>query len=171
MNTSRATTSSFSMPSISGVTGRPLFWICALSRSTRALGTGLPLTMATFCAAAGRAAANVAAATAAMRSCFIGGRKRVRVGSGCLDGEGVYAALHEIAQGIIHKAMLRDPGAAGEERGGDPHAEMRAGAGAVRACMARVLEALVDDFDVRRLQLLAQALLERLGRDAGAHSS
>jgi hypothetical protein len=57
---------------ISGVTGRPDLEICVARASMRALGTALPLTMATFWAAAGRAAHRVAAASAARRWCFMG---------------------------------------------------------------------------------------------------
>ena len=55
---SRSTTSSRAWASSSGVDRLALARAaCCISASTRALGTGLPLTMATFCAAPRRAAA------------------------------------------------------------------------------------------------------------------
>src|SRR3954468_17337478 len=109
MKISRAMTSSFSWPCISGVTGRPALASCEASMSTRALGTGLPLTMATFWAATGRAMPRMAAATAVRRTFFMGlaFETKSESGWGALDRQGMdpTVAVDIVAQGIIHKAM------------------------------------------------------------------
>ncbi|MCY1548696.1 hypothetical protein D9M68_848210 [compost metagenome] len=71
MKISRSTTSSFSWARTSSVTGRPDAATCLASTSTRAVGTALPLTMATFCAAAQGAAARRTAAVRADRENFM----------------------------------------------------------------------------------------------------
>jgi hypothetical protein len=70
MKTSRAMTSSLIILSISGATGWPLASIWAFRALTRAMGTALPLTMATFWAEADRAAAPRTAAATMRASCF-----------------------------------------------------------------------------------------------------
>jgi hypothetical protein len=117
MKTSRAITSSFSWSFISGPTGRPALDSWEASASTRAFGTGLPLTTATFCANAGSATHREAAASAARRCFFMGvvplgvERKaiRKRYASRRFDGQRMHAAVQKIAQRIIHKAMPAQP--------------------------------------------------------------
>mmetsp|Transcript_57661 Transcript_57661/g.135734 ORF Transcript_57661/g.135734 Transcript_57661/m.135734 type:complete len:205 (+) Transcript_57661:1284-1898(+) len=76
MKISRRTTSSLTWASSSGERCCwPLLVTCWIRVSTRALGTGLPLTVAMFCAtaAAGSRAETVAATTAASANFFMGG--------------------------------------------------------------------------------------------------
>src|SRR5438105_3015163 len=176
MKTSRAITSCLIWSCISGGTGRPARCSCDTSASTRALGTGLPLTIAMFWAEAGRVRPNVAAAIAAMRKCFMtevpkGVTADVPKGSDDLDGQRVQAARGEFPERIIHKPVLRHFGQAGESRRRNPHPEMSAGTGAVGAGVARVLPAFVEHFERRGREDLLQALVQRLRRDAGAHGS
>src|SRR4051812_28006103 len=153
MKISRAITSSFSWPCISGPTGRPALDSCAASMSTRALGTGLPLTIATFCAATGRAMPTMAAATAVRRTFFMGFALETdsESGWGALDRQSMdpTVAVDIVAQGIIHKAVAGHPRAAGEQGRGNPYAEMRAGARAVLARVAKVLGAFVHYLQAR----------------------
>jgi hypothetical protein len=112
---------------ISGVTGRPALASCCCSRaSMRALGTGLPLTMATFWAAAGRAAHRVAAAVPRQEDLFHGGsllRVERKRDSGGFDGQRMQAA-HRCNRAGHHTQGGAAPPSGGRRKGrGDAHAE------------------------------------------------
>src|SRR3982751_2047992 len=116
--------------------------------STRAFGTGLPLTTATFCAWTAMDARPAAASTmlAARTLCFMVERafqayRGVERGQGSLqlpggavrssglrsagvDRQGVDAARHQGAQGIIYEPMAGDPAEALEAGARDRDAEV-----------------------------------------------
>mgnify|MGYP006198678367 CR=1 FL=1 len=71
------------------------------------------------------------------------------------------AGVGEIAQRIIHKAMLRHAALAGEGGGGDAHPEMGSIAQAVGAGVPGVGRAFVDDFQPGRAEGRVQGGLQR----------
>src|SRR5574337_550186 len=180
MKISRATTSSLIWFSSSGVMGRPERSTCCFRASARSLGTALPLTMAMFCAATGKAIVpSMAAATRPDKSCFFIGNPRIgnefagdwptgpliRAVSESFNGDGVCAMVNKNLQRIIHKPMLRHLALAGEQGGGDAYAKLGAKAGAVRARVSFVLPAFVQHFELGWGQRFAQARGHGFGSD------
>src|SRR4051794_27912115 len=137
--------------------------------STRAFGTGLPLTTATFCAWAAMDARPAAASTmlAAKTLCFmvervpfrpIGGFERTQrglespagrarsggLGNGGVDRRGGDAARHRVVRGIIYEPMTGDAAEALEAGAGDRDTEV---ASLARAGVPGMQVAVVDDLE------------------------
>lgn len=77
---------------------------------------------------------------------------------------------HEIAERIIHKAVLGDPVEARKLVCSDAHAKMRTETSTVGSGMATVLVTFIQDFKTTRLQSLAQAFFKLAGRWCSVHS-
>jgi hypothetical protein len=90
-------------------------------------------------------------------------------GSEGFDRQGMQPAADKILQRIIHKAMARHAGAAGEHRRGNPHPEMGAKTALVGPSVARMRCAFVDDFEAGGRQEFLEAIAQRVGSDSGTH--
>src|SRR5512140_2618385 len=152
MKISRAMISSLSCPCISAETGRPDLASCEASASMRALGTGWPLTMARFCAMAGRARLRTSAVSAGRRKGFMGSSVEGQERLESFNREGMYAPLDENLQRIIHKAVTSHSRQAGKTGTGDSHPKMGPESAAVGSRMARMRLAFVDYFEAGRRQ-------------------
>src|SRR5687768_2118429 len=73
------------------------------------------------------------------------------LGGARVDRERVDGILHQLAERLIHHAVARDGGLAGEARRDDGEPPVRVATGP-RAGMAGVLRAFVDEVELERLE-------------------
>ncbi|MEY3016204.1 MAG: hypothetical protein RJB19_516 [Pseudomonadota bacterium] len=77
------------------------------------------------------------------------------------------SAVHQIAQGIIHKAVTRDGPQAREAIRGDQHLEMATPFG--RPCMSLVGVRIIPDLKLRWTERLTKARLDDFGESVLRH--